>query len=154
MSTAAKMNPTASETDAPAPLLSARDIRKNFIIKDDRSPAQTLKAVDGVSLNINSGEVVGVVGESGCGKSTLGKTLLRLHEPDGGSLLWKGKDMTGTEGAELKKMRRSMQMIFQDPFSSLNPERKSGISSVSPCAFTVSATKRKLPNAPKRSWPK
>ncbi|RKX93010.1 MAG: peptide ABC transporter substrate-binding protein [Spirochaetes bacterium] len=106
------------------PLLVAHDIRKNFIIKDDRSPARTLKAVDGVSLDIAPGEVVGVVGESGCGKSTLGKTILRMYEPDGGSLIWKGKDMTGVSGTDLKTIRKDMQMIFQDPYSSLNPRKK------------------------------
>ena len=108
----------------PAPLLAARDIHKNFIIKDDRSPAQTLKAVDGVSLDIAPGEVVGVVGESGCGKSTLGKTIMRMLEPDDGTLSWKGNDMIAVSGAELKLIRKDMQMIFQDPYSSLNPRKK------------------------------
>jgi oligopeptide/dipeptide ABC transporter ATP-binding protein len=117
-------NPKPAQTESSASLLSAKDIRKNFVIKDDRGPAQVLKAVDGVSLDIAPGEVVGVVGESGCGKSTLGKAILRLHEPDDGSLLWKGEDMTRIEGAGLKAMRRDMQMIFQDPFSSLNPRKK------------------------------
>ncbi len=107
----------------PAPLLAARDIHKNFIIKDDRGPAQTLKAVDGVSLDIAPGEVVGVVGESGCGKSTLGKTIMWMHEPDDGTLTWKGKDMIAVSGAELKVIRKDMQMIFQDPYSSLNPRK-------------------------------
>ncbi len=105
-------------------LLSARNIRKNFLIKDDRGPAQLLKAVDDVSLDIGPGEVVGVVGESGCGKSTLGKTLLRLHEPDGGTLRWKGEDMGAFAGQKLKGIRKSMQIIFQDPFSSLNPRKR------------------------------
>jgi oligopeptide/dipeptide ABC transporter ATP-binding protein len=106
------------------PLLTAKDIRKNFIIKDDRTPAQTLKAVDGVSLDVAPGEVVGVVGESGCGKSTLGKALLRMHEPDEGTIFWKGEDMTAMSTSEMKALRKDMQMIFQDPFSSLNPRKK------------------------------
>jgi len=106
------------------PLLTAKDIRKNFIIKDDRTPAQTLKAVDGVSLDVAPGEVVGVVGESGCGKSTLGKALLRMHEPDEGTIFWKGEDMTAMSASEMKALRKDMQMIFQDPFSSLNPRKK------------------------------
>ncbi|MDT8299525.1 MAG: ATP-binding cassette domain-containing protein, partial [Spirochaetaceae bacterium] len=89
-----------------SPLLAAKDIRKNFIIKDDRTPAQTLRAVDGVSLDIAPGEVVGVVGESGCGKSTLGKALLRMHEPDGGTILWKGEDMTAMSASEMKALRK------------------------------------------------
>ena len=108
----------------PTPLLAARNIQKNFKIKDDRGPVQTLKAVDGVSLDIAPGEVVGVVGESGCGKSTLGKTILRMYEPDGGTLTWKGEDMTAVSGAELKVIRKDIQMIFQDPYSSLNPRKK------------------------------
>lgn len=107
-----------------SPLLTAKDIRKNFIIKDDRTPAQTLKAVDGVSLDVAPGEVVGVVGESGCGKSTLGKALLRMHEPDDGTIFWKGEDMTAMSASEMKALRKDMQMIFQDPFSSLNPRKK------------------------------
>jgi len=114
------MNPDTNRTA----LLAAEDIRKVFTIKDDRGPAQNLKAVDGVSLEVAPGEVVGVVGESGCGKSTLGKTLLRLHEPDGGRLSWKGADMTAVHGEALKVLRKDMQMIFQDPFSSLNPRKK------------------------------
>lgn len=105
-------------------LLGARDIRKSFTIKDDRSPAQELKAVDGVSLDIAPGEIVGVVGESGCGKSTLGKTLMRLYEPTEGELYWKGEDMLPLKGEKLKTMRKDMQMIFQDPFSSLNPRKR------------------------------
>lgn len=108
----------------PAPLLAAHDIRKNFLIRDDRGPARILKAVDGVSLDIAPGEVVGVVGESGCGKSTLGKSIMRMYEPDEGRLFWKGKDMTDVSGEELKTIRKDMQMIFQDPFSSLNPRKK------------------------------
>ncbi|MCG8454411.1 MAG: ATP-binding cassette domain-containing protein [Spirochaetales bacterium] len=106
------------------PLLEARGIRKHFTINDDRGPARTLKAVDGVDLSIQAGEIVGVVGESGCGKSILGKTILRLYEPNDGELLWKGEDLTAVSGPGLKAMRRDMQMIFQDPFSSLNPRKK------------------------------
>lgn len=104
-------------------LLAAKGVRKNFVIKDDRGPNQVLRAVDGVSLEIAPGEVLGVVGESGCGKSTLGKTLLRLHEPDGGRIIWKGSELTSLSGRSLKDTRRGMQMIFQDPFSSLNPRK-------------------------------
>ena len=106
-----------------APLLAAEDLRKSFVIKDDRSSPQILKAVDGVSLEIAPGEVLGVVGESGCGKSTLGKTLLRLHEPDGGRIVWKGLELISLAGGRLKAVRKGMQMIFQDPFSSLNPRK-------------------------------
>lgn len=113
-----------SNNETSSSLLAASDIRKTFVIKDERGPALELKAVDGVSLDIAPGEIVGVVGESGCGKSTLGKTLMRLYEPDGGELSWKGQDMLRLKGDELKTMRKDMQMIFQDPFSSLNPRKR------------------------------
>ncbi len=106
------------------PLLAAKDIQKSFIVKKDWGSAQLLKAVDGVSLEIASGELVGVVGESGCGKSTLGRTVMRLQYPSRGELEWKGEDMLKLSGDGLKAMRRSMQMIFQDPFSSLNPRKR------------------------------
>ena len=113
-----------SSVNQTSSLLTAKDIQKNFIIKDDRTPAQTLRAVDGVSLDVAPGEVVGVVGESGCGKSTLGKALIRMHEPDDGTIFWKGADMTAMSASEMKALRKDMQMIFQDPFSSLNPRKK------------------------------
>ena len=116
------MNSAMSDGGGSA-LLAAQEVRKNFVIKDDRGPHQVLRAVDGVSLEIAPGEVLGVVGESGCGKSTLGKTLLRLHEPDGGRIIWKGSELTSLSGRSLKDTRRGMQMIFQDPFSSLNPRK-------------------------------
>ena len=107
-----------------SPLMEAENIKKHFIIKSERGSAQVLKAVDGLSLDVKPGEIVGVVGESGCGKSTLGKAILRLHEPDEGILRWKGKDISSVSGDEFKRLRRDMQMIFQDPFSSLNPRKK------------------------------
>jgi len=113
-----------SKVRSTTPLLAAQDVHKSFTIKDDRGPARNLKAVDGVSVDIAPGEVVGVVGESGCGKSTLGKTIIRMYEPDAGKLLWKGNDMTLVSGTDLKTIRKDMQMIFQDPYSSLNPRKK------------------------------
>ncbi|MFR8519379.1 MAG: ABC transporter ATP-binding protein, partial [Emergencia timonensis] len=78
-------------------------------------------AVDGVSLTINQGETLGVVGESGCGKSTLGRTVLKLHEPTSGKIFFEGKDITGYKKKQVHTIRQDMQMIFQDPYSSLNP---------------------------------
>lgn len=99
-------------------------IRKGFL---QRVVGQ-VKAVDDVSINIRSGETVGLVGESGCGKSTLGRTLVGLYEPSMGSLRFKRQDITKLHGNELKQMKRQMQMVFQDPYASMNPRMR--ISSV------------------------
>lgn len=85
-----------------------------------------VRAVNDVSFSIAKGEIVGLVGESGCGKSTLGKSVLRLIEPSSGSLIYDGKNLVGMPPEELRKARRRMQMIFQDPFSSLNPRMRVG----------------------------
>jgi peptide/nickel transport system ATP-binding protein/oligopeptide transport system ATP-binding protein len=83
-------------------------------------------AVDGVSFAIRPGETLGVVGESGCGKTTVGKTVMRLLKPDGGRIVLHGKDITATSDADLRESRRDIQMVFQDPFSSLNPRMRCG----------------------------
>ncbi|OXM13842.1 dipeptide/oligopeptide/nickel ABC transporter ATP-binding protein [Paenibacillus herberti] len=83
-----------------------------------------VKAVDGVSFQVRRGESFGIVGESGCGKSTTGRSLLRLIEPTAGKVRFDGKDITGMESGSLRTLRRDMQMIFQDPFASLNPRHR------------------------------
>jgi oligopeptide transport system ATP-binding protein len=110
-------------------LLEARHVVKHFPVKSgvliDREVAQ-VRAVDDVSLTLNQGETLGLVGESGCGKSTLCRTLLRLIEPTAGSIHFDGREISGISQRELRPLRREMQMIFQDPFASLNPRRRVG----------------------------
>ena len=88
-----------------------------------RRAVAACKAVDGVSLAIKPGETLGLVGESGCGKSTLGKTMARLYKPTGGGVRFEGNELGGLSRSELKPFRREIQMIFQDPYESLNPRQ-------------------------------
>lgn len=108
-----------------APLLRVRDLTKHFPVKGGllRRTVAQVKAVDGVSFDIQRGQTLGLVGESGCGKSTLGRAILRLHEPTAGSVELDGTDVIAASGGELKRLRRNMQIIFQDPFASLSPRR-------------------------------
>jgi peptide/nickel transport system ATP-binding protein/oligopeptide transport system ATP-binding protein len=89
-------------------------------------PRRTLRAVDGVSFAIDSGETLGLVGESGCGKTTVGRLVLRLIEPTAGSLRFRGEDVLAMDAARLRRLRQDMQIVFQDPFGALNPRMPAG----------------------------
>ena len=104
-------------------LISARNLKKYYPVST-RGKKGVVKAVDDVSFDIFRGETFGVVGESGCGKSTLGKALLRLEEPTAGTVTYKGEDLTALDSAGLKAFRKQAQIIYQDPFSALNPKKK------------------------------
>lgn len=97
-------------------ILEVRDLKKYF-----HSPKGTVHAVDGVTFTVERGKTLGVVGESGCGKSTTGRVITRLLEPTSGTVIFRGQDITKLRGRELKALRQKIQIIFQDPFSSLNP---------------------------------
>jgi oligopeptide/dipeptide ABC transporter ATP-binding protein len=108
-------------------LLEAVDLVKHFPVRSSsmrRGIREQVHAVDGVSLEVRRGETLGVVGESGCGKSTLGRLLVRLHEPTSGIVRFDGKDITKLSRSALRPFRREMQMIFQDPYASLNPRKR------------------------------
>ncbi len=105
-------------------LLDVRDLKMHFPIYEGvvmQRQVGAVKAVDGVSLSINRGETLGLVGESGCGKSTAGRAILQLHKPTAGTVYYQGTDLTKLGTAEMRKRRRHVQMIFQDPYASLNP---------------------------------
>jgi ABC-type oligopeptide transport system ATPase subunit len=110
------------------PLLEVRELRKHFVVRREgpASGRARVFAVDGVSFEIAPGETLGLVGESGCGKSTVGKTIVRLHEPTSGRVLVKGRDISDLAHRALRPVRRTVQMVFQDPYSSLDPRMRAG----------------------------
>jgi oligopeptide transport system ATP-binding protein len=108
----------------PSPLLQLTNVRTHFPVETGfvfRRQTGVVKAVDGVTLSVAAGEVLGLVGESGCGKSTLARTIMQLTPATGGSVVFAGKNLTAASAAEIRAARRDLQMVFQDPFASLNP---------------------------------
>jgi len=103
-------------------MLSVSDLKTSFAFGNTWfEKTEVIRAVDGVNINIAKGEVLGLVGESGCGKTTLGRSILRLVEPSSGKILFNGVDILKLKKLEMRKLRPKMQIIFQDPYASLNP---------------------------------
>ncbi|WP_138004927.1 ABC transporter ATP-binding protein [Halalkalirubrum salinum] len=122
------MSDSSLQSDDGEPLLTVRNLKKHFDTSTgltDRllGGGQSVKAVDGVDLTLHEGETLAVVGESGCGKSTLGRAILNLHQPTDGTVRYGGEDITHLSGKEMKPYRQKLQLIFQDPLSSLNPRQ-------------------------------
>src|SRR6476619_5051175 len=109
-------------------MIEVRDLVKHFPIRAGvlQRRVGAVRAVDGVSFDVMRGETLGIVGETGCGKSTTARLIMRLLEPTSGEVLFDGEDITRLKGAQLKALRREAQMIFQDPYSSLNPRKTVG----------------------------
>ena len=110
-------------------LFSIKDLTKHFPVKKSgifNNEKATVKAVDGISLDIHEGETVGIVGESGCGKTTAGRTFLKLVSPTSGQIIYKGQDITNFSAKKMRPLRAEMQIIFQDPYSALNPRQTIG----------------------------
>jgi len=126
--------PDAAAANVPAPqtediLLEVKDLRMHFPVGAgflSRKPTGYVKAVDGVSFNVKRGETLGLVGESGCGKTTAGRCILQLYKPTSGQVMFEGQDLTSLSSKDMRAMRREMQVIFQDPYSSLNPRMTAG----------------------------
>lgn len=140
--TALTISQTGGSNSRRAPLLEVRGLAKSFPLRGGLfGPSRRVHAVDGVSFDVGSGEVLGLVGESGCGKSTTGRLILRLIDPTAGDLRFMGEDLLGVPARRLKTLRRDLQMIFQDPYASLNPRMRIGTIVEEPLAIHRIGTK-------------
>jgi peptide/nickel transport system ATP-binding protein len=128
VTTAAASTTSEPVPAAPEPLLSVRGLVKHFPLPRDGffGPKKVVRAVDGVDLDVAAGETVGVVGESGCGKSTFARLVVRIHEPTAGSICFAGREIAAASASAIRPLRRRMQMVFQDPYASLNPRMTVG----------------------------
>jgi peptide/nickel transport system ATP-binding protein/oligopeptide transport system ATP-binding protein len=136
-----------AEPQTGRPVLEVRDLRMYFPVKSSGVVRRTVghvQAVDGVSFQLPAGGSLGLVGESGCGKSTTGRLITRLYEPTGGSIVFDGKDISKTSSRGLKPLRREIQMIFQDPYTSLNPRHTVGSIIGAPLAIHKVVPKNKI----------
>lgn len=127
--TAPAVDNTTKNANGKDAILQVRNLKKYFPITSGiifQRQVDAVKAVDGVSFEVLRGETLGLVGESGCGKSTTGRTILQLYKPTAGEVIFEGKDLAKLPSAEMRKMRRDIQMIFQDPYASLNPRMNVG----------------------------
>jgi len=123
-----KMNKDEKQYNSNSPIVEVKNVKKYFPVKSGlfKRKKDFVKAVDDISFSIHHGETFGIVGESGSGKSTLGRTILRLNEPTDGKIFYDGEDISHIKQHDMRDYRRHMQMVFQDPFSSLNPRMRVG----------------------------
>nr|WP_028658642.1 dipeptide ABC transporter ATP-binding protein [Nocardioides insulae] len=147
MSTKLANEPTAASAAEDRPILDVTNLKMYFPVKSSglfRRTVGHVQAVDGVSFRVQPGQSLGLVGESGCGKSTTGRLITRLHEPTGGTIDFEGKDIAKVSAGKLKPLRRDIQMIFQDPYTSLNPRHTVGSIIGAPLAIHGIVPKSKI----------